>query len=246
MSSPTKPRTPRLYHAGDDAPAATTALKVTACAIVVFLVAGIFVPPEIVVVVAQLSAALMVVALVPSRRRLGLVRPRARYLAAAAMVGISMWYVNLNVVVALGLDQTSPRLEAVVHQPSLALVLLTIALLPAICEELIFRGVLARGLATAMPWPLAAVSSAAVFSLFHMSIVQAVPTFLLGIALGIIATRARSVFPTMLAHAINNAVAITLSRDDFSGAADAITSNPEVALGAGVALTVTGLALAIA
>ncbi len=80
-----------------------------------------------------------------------------------------------------------------------------------------FRGVLARGFATRLPLPFAVLASAALFSAYHMSPVQALPTFVLGAMLAVVAIRGGSIVPTMLAHAINNAIAIVATRSAGGG-----------------------------
>jgi sodium transport system permease protein len=123
-------------------------------------------------------------------------------------------------------------------------VLLAVALAPAICEEVLFRGVLVRGLATRF-FPLAAVFvGAIVFSLYHLRIVQLVPTFTLGLVLGYLAMRADSVLPGMIAHFTNNAIALVIVRGDAPPLATVFGTYPGVSLvGCGIATTM-GLVLA--
>jgi len=84
--------------------------------------------------------------------------------------------------------------------------------LPALCEEVVFRGVLLQALATRLV-PVAAVAlSAALFAAYHMSLVQLIPTFTLGIVFATVTLRARSIVPTMVAHLLNNAFALRAQR----------------------------------
>ena len=101
-----------------------------------------------------------------------------------------------------------------------------------------------RSLATRFFPPMALVMGALLFSLYHMRIVQLVPTFTLGIALGYLALRADSVLPCMLAHFVNNAIALVVTRGDAPPIARAVTEHPHVALGVFVTLCVMGLWLA--
>ena len=72
------------------------------------------------------------------------------------------------------------------------------------CEELLFRGAFFGLWRTkASPW-VACVVTAAAFGLFHLSIFRFFPTAVLGMALGALSLRSRSVLPGMLAHALNN------------------------------------------
>nr|HEX4317872.1 CPBP family intramembrane glutamic endopeptidase [Kofleriaceae bacterium] len=210
-----------MYHAGDaappNAPEANAAIGAAAGAIGAFyvlaIVGTIAMPPWLALIVAQ--AALAVVALsLAGPRRVGVVPPRARFVVAAVLVGASTWFLNILLDDALGLTETGGRLEHAITDPPLAVVLVTLAALPAVCEELAFRGVLARGLATRLPWWGAALASSAAFSAYHLSLAQMLPTFTLGLALATIAIRGNSVVPSMIAHAINNVAAIVLSRPE--------------------------------
>lgn len=219
-------------------------LAATGAAIVTFYVVAIVLPPAIALVAAQLVLAGVVLA-IAGVAGLGLARPGARFVAAGVLVGASAWLLNLMLVDALGLTgQDSERLEELVSRPTLPYALATLALLPAVCEEIVFRGALARGLATRLPTWGAALVSAAVFSAYHLSPVQAVPTFTLGALLAVIAIRGGSIVPTMIAHAINNTAAIVLSRPEASDASDWLDAHAAIAAAVAGALCVAGLALA--
>ena len=80
-----------------------------------------------------------------------------------------------------------------------------IALLPALCEETLFRGVLQSTLEKHLKNKLhAIVFTAIVFGAFHMSPYRFIPTMIIGLYLGYLAQRSKSIFPGMLVHAINN------------------------------------------
>ena len=83
-------------------------------------------------------------------------------------------------------------------------VIVVIAVLPAIFEELFFRGVLLRGL-KGMPVWAAALICGGLFSLFHQNPAQTLYQFFCGVAFALIAIRSGSILPTVLAHFCNNA-----------------------------------------
>ncbi len=193
------------------------------------------------------SAAAAVIAV--ARRRLGLATiglawPPARFLAAGALIGISLWYVDLQLVEWLPVPEHAPALEREVSQQGLSITLLVIAMMPAATEELVFRGVLARGLATRLPMAVAIAVSAIVFSLIHGNPAQMVSTFPLGLALGFVAIRAGSIAPTVLAHFTNNAVVILISREDLPFVERAVMAHPGVAFAAALVIAAGGIALA--
>jgi len=80
-----------------------------------------------------------------------------------------------------------------------------IAFLPALCEETLFRGVLQSTLEKHLKNKLhAIVFTAVVFGLFHMSPYRFIPTMIIGLYLGYLAQKSKSIFPGMMVHAINN------------------------------------------
>ena len=90
--------------------------------------------------------------------------------------------------------------------------LLVIALFPAIFEETLFRGILSRT-TYQRGWGLysSALITGALFALFHGSPEQTVYQFVCGACFSLIALRSGSVFPTAVAHFLNNAVILILS-----------------------------------
>lgn len=90
------------------------------------------------------------------------------------------------------------------------LVVSAVALAPAICEELLFRGcvqgILIRSLPPKVVLPITAVG----FGLFHMSAFRVLPTSFLGLVLCLITYRFRSIYPSMLLHFCHNFLSIII------------------------------------
>ena len=85
-----------------------------------------------------------------------------------------------------------------------------LGVLPAVCEEIVYRGFVLSGLGSGRdgrgrPRLGAVFGTAALFALFHVYPEKWVGTFLPGVVLGLIAVAGRSLFPAILAHALNNA-----------------------------------------
>jgi len=92
------------------------------------------------------------------------------------------------------------------------IVILSVALVPAIFEELAFRGALQPLLikATGKPWLGIAIASV-IFSAIHFQFYGFLPRVFLGALFGWFAYRSGSLLPGMIAHFVNNAgAAITL------------------------------------
>lgn len=108
--------------------------------------------------------------------------------------------------------------------------LFVVALLPAIGEELIFRGLILKIVAR---WRnnihTGIWVSAFIFSAMHMQFYGFVPRMLLGAVLGYIMIWSGSIYASMLAHFLNNAIAIVLNflitNNIISDYADTIGTN---------------------
>ena len=73
-------------------------------------------------------------------------------------------------------------------------------------EEVLCRGIVLKSLLTrTKPW-IAILYSSLFFSALHMNFYQGIPTFFAGLFLGWIYYRSKSIWPGVLAHAINNAL----------------------------------------
>ena len=91
-----------------------------------------------------------------------------------------------------------------------ALSVLSLALIPAICEELIFRGLIFKGLKQHGKF-FSIGLSALMFAIFHMSYQQLAYPILFGLLLGVIMYYENNILYTITVHFINNFLSITLS-----------------------------------
>jgi membrane protease YdiL (CAAX protease family) len=178
---------------------------------------------------------------------LGLRRPRPRALAGAAAVGLSFWYINLWLTVPLsenlGGEDDLARLEALVAGTPLWLVLLAMAVVPAICEELLVRGLVTRSLAPRLGRAWAIAASAALFALLHASPARLLPTACFGVLLAHATLATGSVVPAMVMHALNNAMALLLATDTWPGLAAGMAAHPVVFLIGALTICVIGMVL---
>lgn len=88
--------------------------------------------------------------------------------------------------------------------------LISLCLFPAVCEELLFRGLIMQGFRRYGKW-IAIIISSVMFSLFHMSIFQTIYPLLFGLFLGGIMYREENILYSITAHAINNFLSLTFS-----------------------------------
>ena len=253
MTSPTpsEPRTgPQLYHGAPVTPATAAALVAVAVA-TIYAVQILLVSAGALDLVASSVADLVVIAGVVwfaydrkiTAAQLGLRRAPARFTAAAVLLGISMWYLTANLVEQLRPPGDPAKLEQLVQDLPLVPTLIALALLPALAEEIVFRGVLARAVAARRGPAIAIAISAATFALYHLFPPQIVSTFVLGLVLGLLAVRSRSIVPSIIVHVLNNTVAILLVRDEVPQLGTWMSDNSELLLPGAVVLAGCGVAL---
>ena len=77
-------------------------------------------------------------------------------------------------------------------------------------EEPLFRGIMFRGFATAMPQWAAMTLSGAIFALVHVNAASFLPLCFLGIAFAVLYRRTGTLLAPMLAHALFNAFNMVL------------------------------------
>ena len=99
--------------------------------------------------------------------------------------------------------------------------LLVIALIPAIGEELTFRGVLQQALhRSCKNAHVAVILSAAIFSFIHFQFYGFLPRMFLGIILGYMFYYSGSLWTSILMHFINNGSAVVVAYLEFKGQTD--------------------------
>jgi sodium transport system permease protein len=85
---------------------------------------------------------------------------------------------------------------------------LVLVVLPAVCEELAFRGFILSGLARRFRPGTAVLLSGFLFAVYEMNVFKCVPNFLFGVVLGLLVLRTGSVLPAMLFRLVYNTLVI--------------------------------------
>lgn len=128
-------------------------------------------------------------------------------------------------------ENVSMSFEQLAKQPVI-LMLIVMALMPAIGEEICFRGFLYGGLKNKYGVKWAVVLSAIVFGAFHMSLVKLLPTAMLGACLAYIVSVSGSIYIGMVLHFVNNAFSVLqMKYPDVSAKLFPVFMKTELALG---------------
>ncbi len=130
---------------------------------------------------------------------------------------IAWWLGNLNAQIPLPdairqLEESQLELIEQVLQQDLGLVfsLAVMALTPAICEEILFRGYLQRRFERTMGVLPAIIAIGVIFGFFHLRFTQVIPLSVIGIYLAYITWRSGSLWLAIIIHFANNAFAVCL------------------------------------
>jgi len=148
--------------------------------------------------------------------------PKLRHIGLAAVLAVLLLppITGLTEAVALWFPQwladRNPLVEILraaaagqeLSRAQLVSYLIAFAALPAVCEELAFRGFILSGLHRRFRQRSAVLLSAFLFALYHMNAFLFLPTFVLGVTLGLVTVRCKSLVPAVLLHALHNGVLI--------------------------------------
>lgn len=104
------------------------------------------------------------------------------------------------------------HVDQIIGAAPLSAVLFFLAVLPACCEELAFRGFIFGGLLTRKAVPRAIVISSLFFGLSHGVLQQSIGATIIGIGLGIIAWRSGTVLCSIAFHVVHNGLGMVLVR----------------------------------
>lgn len=166
-----------------------------------------------------LPVAVLIYWKVDLRTALGWRVPSFRFLVAAVLIGGAAWVPAREITVLqsmilpppASLIETAEAMARTLEAMPAWHVFLILAVVPAVCEELLFRGFLLTGLMRSLrPWP-AILVSAAVFAVFHFVFFKFAVTAAMGVLLAYLFRRSGSIFPGMIVHLLHNGIGVLTS-----------------------------------
>ncbi len=177
-------------------------------------------------VVVATPALLMTIMLTRSpTKTLLLRRPAATTMAAAGLLAVALHpAVGWLGVVIEQLYPISPEIQAelkklFVEPHSLWVMILVMAVMPAVCEEIAFRGFILSGMRhVGHKWRAIAITSL-FFGVTHALFQQSIVTFFVGCVLGYVAVQTGSLFPAIAYHVTHNTLTVLLGcvqRESFT------------------------------
>jgi sodium transport system permease protein len=150
-----------------------------------------------------------------ARKTLRLKLPSMRMLAVAVALPLVLHPIAIELLASLHdyfpqLPDSAKAAFATMADDSIPLivVLAVFALTPALCEEVAFRGFILSGFGSGGRTAVAIILSSITFGLIHMIPQQVFNATLLGMVLGLIAVRSKSLLPGIVFHFCFNALAV--------------------------------------
>ena len=146
-----------------------------------------------------------------------------------------------------GLSETSSmdQIADIVPQTSFPLLLTLVAFVPAVAEELVFRGVIGRGLVARWGLPAGVLMTSMMFAAVHIHPVHAFALMPLAICIHLSYLSTRSFWAPMAIHFINNAFAVVMMysmKDQLEEMKQAATPEPSLPIFLAAGLCVVSLA----
>lgn len=135
-------------------------------------------------------------------------------------IGIGLWLIAL---IASGiyasyaiefLPEETELLDAfnyIFENVSLTNQILMIAVLPAIVEELLFRGLFLSSFLKHTRPSIAIIATSLMFAAMHFSLLKLVTTFILGCTFGYVVYKSKSIFPAIFLHFLNNGFSVLVA-----------------------------------
>ena len=110
--------------------------------------------------------------------------------------------------------------------PELLVVIFIVAVVPSLCEELLFRGLVQRNFENSFSVTTGFIITGILFGAYHLNPFLFIPLSVLGVYFGFLVSRSGSIWVSVCAHFVNNALAAVATYmhlgDDF-----VVAGNPE-------------------
>ncbi len=175
--------------------------------------------------------------------------PVSKFFASLAFVGGTLLFSTaIDMVLAYlvpAAGASGDAVSALIRSSSPAVAIITVAILPAICEELLFRGTLLSSFRAKSPI-LTVTVVGLLFGIGHFDLYRLPSTALLGAAFATLVITTGSIFLPMLMHFIINTVSVVSAFTQTGEAAGSLAEyRPEAVFGSALVYLALGVLLAV-
>ena len=150
------------------------------------------------------------------KKALSLNKPKLTHTIGAIVLWIGMFFfiqgiASIILIFAPEMLELNEELAKAISHPNFLINIFVVAMLPAVCEEVLFRGMIYKGLENGGKHPRRAIIlSGILFGIMHLDFFRMLPTALLGIGLAYIVYASGSIFLAMLVHFLNNGIVVVV------------------------------------
>lgn len=150
------------------------------------------------------------------KKALSLNKPKLTHTIGAIVLWIGMFFfiqgiTSIILIFAPEMLELNEELAKAISHPNFLINIFVVAMLPAVCEEVLFRGMIYKGLENGGKHPRRAIIlSGILFGIMHLDFFRMLPTALLGIGLAYIVYASGSIFLAMLVHFLNNGIVVVV------------------------------------
>lgn len=132
------------------------------------------------------------------------------------LIGVAMLALGIIIEPATSIipmpDNVKATFEALFNNPNTFDLVLATCILAPLCEEMLCRGVIMRGLVRHNGPRKAIIWSALIFAVIHMNPWQGIPAFIIGLFFGWVYYRTGSLVSTIFLHFVNNSSSIVMTK----------------------------------
>jgi membrane protease YdiL (CAAX protease family) len=142
---------------------------------------------------------------------LGLMKAGWRYYFVAGVMAVFFWITDFWLQSFYFLDDGKKdgiTLQSEIKQFGSISLILAICFLAPIAEEILFRGILLKGLIDRVSSAWSILLSSILFAAIHFSANDTLTLFVVAVGYSILTIKAGSIWPAILAHIINNSVTL--------------------------------------
>ncbi len=134
----------------------------------------------------------------------------------AVLLGFVIYFLNIfvssffqSILYTIGFEDY--MVAPIISIDPMASEILLVAMLPGLCEEILHRGILLRGLDSATNKRFALIMSSLFFGLLHLDITKFFYASILGCLIGLVSLASDSIYPAIIMHFMNNFLSVYFS-----------------------------------
>tara|TARA_Y100001970_G_scaffold93702_2_gene118164 strand:- start:37838 stop:38701 length:864 start_codon:yes stop_codon:yes gene_type:complete len=133
------------------------------------------------------------------------------WITCLIIVGLWGWFLEILKLDFLLPPNTAKEVLSLAFE-NIFITIILVSIIVPICEEVFFRGFLITGLERKFNLKICLLLSSGIFSIFHIHIGSLFPTFILGICLGLLYIKSKSIYPSIFIHSVHNFLAVIINK----------------------------------